>query len=92
MPLVFHWAKAPQSWDRSITNSTHRLSRCALWGHGTAARPASLSLFEESERFGDAARLVQERLRRGDILPGFGHHSTCASWSRRAARGGPRTA
>jgi citrate synthase len=30
-------------------------------------------LFEESERFGDAARLVQERLRRGDILPGFGH-------------------
>ena len=25
-------------------------------------------LFEESERFGDAARLVQERLRRGDIL------------------------
>jgi hypothetical protein len=32
-----------------------------------------LSLFEESERFGDAARLVQERLRRGDILPGFGH-------------------
>ena len=36
MPLVFHWAKAPQSWDRSITNSTHRLSRCALSGprHG----------------------------------------------------------
>ena len=32
-----------------------------------------MSLFEESERFGDAARLVQERLRRGDILPGFGH-------------------
>ena len=30
-------------------------------------------LFEESERFGNAARLVQERLRRGDILPGFGH-------------------
>jgi citrate synthase len=30
-------------------------------------------LFEEAERFGDAARLVQERLRRGDILPGFGH-------------------
>jgi citrate synthase len=30
-------------------------------------------LFEEAERLGDAARLVQERLRRGDILPGFGH-------------------
>ena len=30
-------------------------------------------LFEETERFGDAARLVQERLRRGDMLPGFGH-------------------
>jgi len=30
-------------------------------------------LFEEAERFGDAGRLVQERLRRGDILPGFGH-------------------
>jgi hypothetical protein len=27
-----------------------------------------LSLFEQSERFGDAARPVQERLRRGDIL------------------------
>ena len=32
-----------------------------------------MSLFEESERFGDAARLVQERLQRGDILSGFGH-------------------
>jgi len=30
-------------------------------------------LFEEAERFGDSRRLVQERLRRGDILPGFGH-------------------
>jgi citrate synthase len=30
-------------------------------------------LFEEAERFGDARRLVQERLRRGDMLPGFGH-------------------
>jgi citrate synthase len=30
-------------------------------------------LFEEAERVGNAARLVQERLRRGDILPGFGH-------------------
>lgn len=30
-------------------------------------------LFEETERFGNAAGLVQERLRRGDILPGFGH-------------------
>jgi citrate synthase len=30
-------------------------------------------LFEEAERFGDAARTVHERLRRGDILPGFGH-------------------
>src|SRR5262249_52954039 len=29
-------------------------------------------LFEEAERFGDAAQLVQERLRRGDILPRFG--------------------
>lgn len=30
-------------------------------------------MFAEAERFGDASRLVQERLRRGDILPGFGH-------------------
>jgi citrate synthase len=30
-------------------------------------------LFEEAERFGDAGRLVEERLRRGDILPAFGH-------------------
>lgn len=30
-------------------------------------------LFEETERVGDAAQVVQERLRRGDRLPGFGH-------------------
>jgi citrate synthase len=30
-------------------------------------------LFEETERFGNAAGLVRERLRRGDMLPGFGH-------------------
>jgi citrate synthase len=30
-------------------------------------------LFEEVERTGDASRVVQERLRRGDRLPGFGH-------------------
>jgi citrate synthase len=30
-------------------------------------------MFAEAEQFGDATRLVQERLRRGDILPGFGH-------------------
>jgi citrate synthase len=30
-------------------------------------------MFAEAERVGDATRLVQERLRRGDILPGFGH-------------------
>jgi len=78
MLLVFHWAKAPQSWDRSITNSTHRLSRCAFVASTGASLAASVSaglsalsgprhggqtslveiLFEESERFGDAARLV----------------------------------
>jgi citrate synthase len=30
-------------------------------------------MFTEAERLGDAAGMVQERLRRGDILPGFGH-------------------
>jgi citrate synthase len=30
-------------------------------------------MFTEAERGGDAANMVQERLRRGDILPGFGH-------------------
>jgi citrate synthase len=30
-------------------------------------------LFEEAERVGDAARVVHDRLRRGDRLPGFGH-------------------
>src|SRR5262249_33286899 len=29
-------------------------------------------LFEGAERFGGVARLLEERLRRGDILPGFG--------------------
>src|SRR5262249_4046529 len=30
-------------------------------------------LFDEAERRGDAASVVEERLRRGDMLPGFGH-------------------
>ena len=30
-------------------------------------------MFAEAERLGDAGQLVEERLRRGDILPGFGH-------------------
>jgi citrate synthase len=30
-------------------------------------------LFDEVERLGNATRVVQERLRRGDRLPGFGH-------------------
>lgn len=30
-------------------------------------------MFTEAERIGDAGQLVEERLRRGDILPGFGH-------------------
>ncbi|MFX5610793.1 citrate/2-methylcitrate synthase, partial [Acinetobacter baumannii] len=56
------------------------LTACLLGGLGALSGPlhggtTSLVeiLFEETERVGDAVRVVEERLRRGDRLPGFGH-------------------
>jgi citrate synthase len=65
---------------RVVASTGASLAACLSAGLGALSGPrhggqTSLVeiLFEEAERFGDAARLVQERLRRGDILPGFGH-------------------
>jgi citrate synthase len=40
--------------------------------HGAATAQVE-ALFDEVERRGDAARVVAERLQRGEYLPGFGH-------------------
>lgn len=65
---------------RVVASTGASLSACLAAGLSALSGPrhggmTSLVeiLFEEAERFGDARRLVQERLRRGDILPGFGH-------------------
>src|SRR5262249_44372871 len=65
---------------RVVASTGASLAACVSAGLGALSGPrhggqTSLVeiLLEEAERFGDAARLVQERLRRGDILPGFGH-------------------
>jgi citrate synthase len=65
---------------RVVASTGASLSACASAGlsalsgprHGGTTSLVEI-LFEETERFGNAERLVQERLRRGDILPGFGH-------------------
>jgi citrate synthase len=65
---------------RAVASTGASLAACVAAGLSALSGPrhggqTSLVeiLFEEAERFGDAGRLVQERLRRGDILPGFGH-------------------
>jgi citrate synthase len=65
---------------RAVASTGASLAACVAAGLGALSGPrhggqTSLVeiLFEEAERFGDAAGLVRERLRRGDILPGFGH-------------------
>lgn len=42
-------------------------------------------LFDEAEQDGDAARVVHDRLRRGDRLPGFGHQLYAGTDPRAAA-------
>jgi citrate synthase len=42
-------------------------------------------LFDEAEQLGDAARVVHDRLRRGDRLPGFGHQLYAGTDPRAAA-------
>jgi citrate synthase len=65
---------------RVIASTGASLSACLTGGLGALSGPlhggmTSLTeiLFEEADRAGDAASVVQERLRRGDRLPGFGH-------------------
>jgi citrate synthase len=48
------------------------LAACSGPLHGGQSSLVEI-LFDEAERRGDAASVVEERLRRGDVLPGFGH-------------------
>ena len=65
---------------RVVASTGASLSACVSAGlsalsgprHGGTTSLVEI-LFEETERYGNAAGVVQERLRRGDILPGFGH-------------------
>lgn len=65
---------------RVIASTGASLGACLAGGLGALSGPlhgGTTSLieimFEEADRIGDASQLVQERLRRGDQLPGFGH-------------------
>jgi len=65
---------------RVIASTGASLSACLSGGLGALSGPlhggtTSLveMLFDEVDRVGDATRVVRERLRRGDQLPGFGH-------------------
>lgn len=65
---------------RVIASTGASLSACLSGGLGALSGPlhggtTSLveTLFDEVDRVGDATRVVQERLRRGDQLPGFFH-------------------
>jgi citrate synthase len=65
---------------RVVASTGASLAACAVAGlsalsgprHGGTTSLVEI-LFDEAERFGDAAHLLRERLRRGDTLPGFGH-------------------
>ncbi|MFI5015277.1 MAG: citrate/2-methylcitrate synthase [Hyphomicrobiales bacterium] len=65
---------------RVVASTGASLAACLMGGLGALSGPlhggtTSLVeiLFDEAERRGDAASVVEERLRRGDMLPGFGH-------------------
>jgi citrate synthase len=65
---------------RVVASTGASLTACLMGGLGALSGPlhggtTSLVeiLFDEAERRGDAASVVEERLRRGDMLPGFGH-------------------
>jgi citrate synthase len=65
---------------RVVASTGASLAACLIGGlsalsgplHGGTASLVEI-LFEEAERVGDATKVVEERLRRGDRLPGFGH-------------------
>ncbi|MGL4290859.1 MAG: citrate/2-methylcitrate synthase [Phreatobacter sp.] len=78
--LADHESNASAFAVRVIASTGASLTACLLGGLGALSGPlhggtTSLVeiLFEETERVGDAVRVVEERLRRGDRLPGFGH-------------------
>lgn len=78
--LADHESNASAFAVRVIASTGASLAACLLGGLGALSGPlhggtTSLVevLFEETERVGDAVRVVEERLRRGDRLPGFGH-------------------
>jgi citrate synthase len=65
---------------RVVASTGASLAACLMGGLAACSGPlhggqSSLVeiLFDEAERRGDAASVVEERLRRGDVLPGFGH-------------------
>jgi citrate synthase len=65
---------------RVVASTGASLAACLMGGLAACSGPlhggqTSLVeiLFDEVERRGDAASVVEERLRRGDVLPGFGH-------------------
>ncbi|QCI64940.1 citrate synthase [Phreatobacter stygius] len=78
--LADHESNASAFAVRVVASTGASLTACLLGGLGALSGPlhggtTSLVeiLFDEAERIGDATRVVEERLRRGDRLPGFGH-------------------
>jgi citrate synthase len=75
-----HESNASAFTVRVIASTGASLAACLIGGLGALSGPlhggtTSLVeiLFAEIDRDGDAARVIEERLRRGDRLPGFGH-------------------
>ena len=78
--LADHESNASAFTVRVIASTGASLAACLLGGLGALSGPlhggtTSLVeiLFDEVARAGDATAVIEERLRRGDRLPGFGH-------------------
>ncbi|CEJ16210.1 Citrate synthase 2 [bacterium YEK0313] len=78
--LADHESNASAFTVRVIASTGASLAACLLGGLGALSGPlhggtTSLVeiLFDEVARAGDASAVIEERLRRGDRLPGFGH-------------------
>ncbi|WP_328286383.1 citrate synthase [Phreatobacter sp. AB_2022a] len=78
--LADHESNASAFTVRVIASTGASLAACLLGGLGALSGPlhggtTSLVeiLFDEVARAGDANAVIEERLRRGDRLPGFGH-------------------
>jgi citrate synthase len=78
--LADHELNASAFAVRVIASTGASLAACLMGGlsalsgplHGGTTSLVDI-LMDEAERRGDAASVVEERLRRGDMLPGFGH-------------------